>query len=75
VDEPTGILPLEEIDRRYILRTLKLLSGNKTRAADLLQIDRRTLYRRLERYEAQTAHTNGAHPEPAAPADAFPPIE
>jgi two-component system response regulator HydG len=51
-DQPAEILPLEEIGRRYILRALKLLGGNKTRVADLLRIDRRTLYRRLERYEA-----------------------
>ena len=47
---PEEILPLDELDRRYILRALKLLNGNKTRAADLLQVDRRTLYRRLDRY-------------------------
>jgi two-component system response regulator HydG len=84
VDEPAGILPLEEIDRRYILRALKLLSGNKTRAADLLQIDRRTLYRRLERYETQATPTkgaanvtnggNGANRSPAA-AESFPGID
>jgi two-component system, NtrC family, response regulator HydG len=47
------ILTLEEVDRRYIERTLALLDGNKTRAADLLGLDRRTLYRRLEKYEAE----------------------
>jgi two-component system response regulator HydG len=52
-DEPAEILPLEEIERRYIMRALKLLDGNKTRAADLLHLDRRTLYRRLERYEGR----------------------
>jgi two-component system response regulator HydG len=77
VDEATGILPLEEIDRRYILRALKLLGGNKTRAADLLRIDRRTLYRRLERYEAERPATNGVHPgsRPPAIAESFPGIE
>ena len=39
------ILTLEEVDRRYIARALKLLDGNKSRAADLLGLDRRTLYR------------------------------
>jgi len=45
------ILTLEEVDRCYIARALKLLDGNKSRAAELLGVDRRTLYRRLEKYE------------------------
>jgi two-component system response regulator HydG len=49
------ILTLEEVDRRYIARALVLLGGNKTLAADRLGVDRRTLYRRLERYEAEEA--------------------
>jgi two-component system response regulator HydG len=47
------IVTLEEIDRRYIARAIALLNGNKSRAADLLGVDRRTLYRRLEKYEAE----------------------
>jgi two-component system response regulator HydG len=54
-DHPAEILTLEEVDRRYIARALVLLDGNKTRAADMLGLDRRTLYRRLERYEAEEA--------------------
>jgi two-component system response regulator HydG len=46
------ILTLEQLDRRYILRAIALLGGNKSRAAELLGLDRRTLYRRLEKYEA-----------------------
>ena len=41
---------LEEIERRHILRVLKAVSGNKTTAAEVLGFDRRTLYRKLERY-------------------------
>jgi DNA-binding NtrC family response regulator len=43
------ILPLSEIERRYIERAVRLLNGNKTLAAQMLGLDRRTLYRRLER--------------------------
>ncbi|EWC43248.1 response regulator [Pseudomonas stutzeri] len=42
------LLPtLEELERRYIEHVLKLVDGNKRRAAALLGIGRRTLYRRL----------------------------
>ncbi len=39
---------LECVEQRYIEHVLKLVDGNKRRAAALLGIGRRTLYRRLE---------------------------
>jgi DNA-binding NtrC family response regulator len=49
--EPAGeVLTLEEVERRHILRTLEEAEGNHARAARLLGIDRRTLYRKLEKY-------------------------
>jgi DNA-binding NtrC family response regulator len=51
------ILPLDEIERRYILRALSLLDGNRSRAASLLGVDRRTLYRKLERYAGANGTT------------------
>ena len=45
------VLTLQELERRYIERVLKAVGGNKTRAAKLLGLDRRTLYRKLDRYE------------------------
>ena len=51
-DDPTELVPLEEIERRYILRVVKALGGNKSLAAQVLNLDRRTLYRKLERYGA-----------------------
>jgi two-component system response regulator HydG len=50
VDDPGEIMTLDELDRRYIMRAIKLLGGNKARAAQILGVDRRTLHRRLERY-------------------------
>mgnify|MGYP000394356083 CR=1 FL=1 len=50
-DDPREIITLDELERRYIERVLKLLDGNKSRAAQVLALDRRTLYRKLERYE------------------------
>jgi two-component system, NtrC family, response regulator AtoC len=46
------ILTMDEVERRYITRVLKQLDGNKTTAAELLGLDRRTLYRKLERWAA-----------------------
>lgn len=47
------VLNLEEVERRYIEKVLRLSGGNKLQAAKLLGLDRRTLYRKLERYEAR----------------------
>jgi two-component system response regulator HydG len=43
------VVTLDELERRYIDRVLKIVSGNKSRAAELLGLDRRTLYRKLAR--------------------------
>jgi two-component system response regulator HydG len=50
-DNPDELLPMAEVEKRYIFRVLKAVSGNKTQAANVLALDRRTLYRKLERYE------------------------
>jgi DNA-binding NtrC family response regulator len=42
---------LEEMDRRYLFHVLKAVGGNRKRAAEVLKIDRRTLYRMLDRFE------------------------
>jgi two-component system response regulator AtoC len=49
-DNPAEFLPMHEVERRYILRVLDAVGGNKTIAARLLGFDRRTMYRKLERY-------------------------
>jgi two-component system, NtrC family, response regulator AtoC len=41
------LMPIAEIERRYINYVLKRVGGNKRRAAGILGIGRRTLYRRL----------------------------
>jgi DNA-binding NtrC family response regulator len=48
-DNVGEIISLEELERRYISRALRLLNGNKARTAQVLGIDRRTLYRHLDR--------------------------
>jgi DNA-binding NtrC family response regulator len=42
--------PLDELERRYLLYILEVTGGNRTRAAEVLGIDRRTLYRMIERF-------------------------
>ena len=42
------LLPLAEIERRYVLRALALTGDNRTRAAKLLGVDRKTLRRKIE---------------------------
>ena len=49
-DDPTDLVPLEEVERRYVLRVLQAVSNNKRLAARVLGVDRKTLYRKLERY-------------------------
>jgi len=48
------ILPLQEIEREYILRILEKTGGNKYQAAQVLGIDRKTLYRKLAEIEQGT---------------------
>jgi len=48
-DDPAELLPLEEVERRYIMTVLEAVGGNKTLAARVLGLDRKTLYRKLER--------------------------
>jgi DNA-binding NtrC family response regulator len=41
---------LEEIERRYLMHVLEQVGQNRTRAAEVMGIDRRTLYRMAERF-------------------------
>ena len=45
---------LDELERRYLLYILEVTGGNRTRAAETLGIDRRTLYRMIDRYHIDT---------------------
>ena len=44
-----AMLTMDELERRYIQHVMTVLGGNKTQAAQTLGLDRRTLYRKLER--------------------------
>ncbi len=49
-EDGSDLVPMEEVEHRYILRVLQAVGGNKTLAAQILGFDRKTLYRKLERY-------------------------
>jgi len=48
--DPAELVPLEEVERRYILHVLNSMQGNRTLAARSLGLDRKTLYRKLRQY-------------------------
>jgi two-component system response regulator AtoC len=48
--ELTELLTLEEVERRHVLRVLEACHGNRTDAAKILGLDRKTLYRKLLRW-------------------------
>ncbi|MCA9695483.1 MAG: sigma-54-dependent Fis family transcriptional regulator, partial [Myxococcales bacterium] len=50
-EDPAELLSLAELETRYIRRVLKAVKGNKTQAAAILGLARRTLYRKLDRIE------------------------
>ena len=49
-----SVLTLEELERQHILRVLAETGGNRERAAAILGISARTLYRKLREYETGT---------------------
>lgn len=46
-DDPSELVSLEEVERRYLMRVVDACRGNKSQAARILGIGRKTLYRRL----------------------------
>ena len=58
--DASELLPLEEIEQRHIVRVLETVQGNRTRAAEILGVHRKTLYRKLGQYGV------GAAPRQAA---------
>jgi DNA-binding NtrC family response regulator len=50
-DDPSELVPLEIVEQRYIARVMEAVGGNKTLAARILGVDRKTLYRKLHQAE------------------------
>ena len=50
VDEPDGLAGLEDIEKAHITRVLNAVGRNKTKAAEILGIARKTLRAKMEKY-------------------------
>jgi DNA-binding NtrC family response regulator len=48
-DDPTELVSLEELELMYVRRVLESVAGNKSAAARILKIERKTLHRMLGR--------------------------
>lgn len=53
---------LEELEKRYLLHVLRSVGGNRSRAAEVLGVDRRTLYRMAERFQIDLEAPEGPAP-------------
>jgi DNA-binding NtrC family response regulator len=50
-EDPMELISMEEMERRYIMHVLNTCGGNRTLSARILQLDRKTLYRKLQLYK------------------------
>ena len=55
---PDELITLDEMEQRYVRQVLALSNGNKTHAASILGIDRRSLYRRLTGADSEASRTS-----------------
>lgn len=65
----TSPATLEELERQHILRVLKEANGNRERAAAILGISARTLYRKLREYESSATVTTPDGADERSPSD------
>jgi two-component system response regulator HydG len=49
-NDPSDLIPMDEVERRYILHVLESVGKNKTMTSRILGLDRKTLYRKLQQY-------------------------
>lgn len=52
-DTDSLLLSLEEVEKRHIRRVLEHVEGNRSQAADMLHISRKTLYRKIKEYDLE----------------------
>ena len=49
--DPLELPSMQQVEERHIRRVLAAVGGNKTLAAKVLKLDRRTLYRKLKKQD------------------------
>jgi len=49
-DTSEDCFPLEKVEKKAILKTLQIADGNKSKAAKILGITRKTLHKKLKKY-------------------------
>jgi two-component system response regulator HydG len=72
-ESPGELITLDEMERRYVRQVLNAVGGNKTHAARILGIDRRSLYRRLEEPRHEQKADGPQHPPTTPRAPTAPP--
>jgi len=55
--------PLQELERRYILKLLERFTGSREKTAATLGINKSTLWRKLQAYKNQTADNSPSDPD------------
>ena len=65
VQNDDQFITLDDLEKRYILRVVEALNGNRSLAAQTLGLDRKTLYRKLLLYSGRTK-AKSASPKPDA---------
>jgi two-component system response regulator HydG len=58
--DPSELVTLDEVERRYIARVMQAAGGNKSVAAQILGLDRKTLYRKLSGRTRSTSSPPGS---------------
>ena len=66
VQSDDQFITLDDLEKRYILRVVEALNGNRSLAAQTLGLDRKTLYRKLLLYSGRSKSKASASPKPDA---------
>jgi DNA-binding NtrC family response regulator len=61
-DDSEPLLPLLEVERRYVARVLEYAGGHRARAAALLGIGERTLYRKIQEFHLEDPQPGAGTP-------------